>query len=101
MPGGAANGLVQTFTGTPKFGAGDEHVLFLWAGRSGVMQIIGLSQGKFDMKVNKAGEATVYRAAAGERMLDKAGSPVQDQDVEISATQLRARVRRALAGGRQ
>jgi hypothetical protein len=92
---------VQTFTGTPKFSGGDEHVLFLWAGRSGVLQIIGLSQGKFDMKVTKSGEALVHRAAAGERMLDKTGNQVQDQAVEMSAGELRARVRRALAGSGQ
>lgn len=101
VPGGAANGLVQTFTGAPKFSTGNEYVLFLWAGRSGVPQVIGLSQGKFELKLNTAGEATVYRAATSERMLDKSGKPVQDEAVEMTASQLRERVRSALAGGRQ
>jgi hypothetical protein len=96
-PGGAAQGLVQIFTGTPKFTNGDEHVLFLWAGRSGIYQIIGLSQGKFDLKVTKAGEDEVYRSAAAERMLDKAGNDVQDQPVSMTASELRRRVKRALA----
>ena len=101
VPGGAARGLVQTFTGTPKFASGGEYVLFLWAGRSGVLQIIGLSQGKFDMSVNKTGEATVRRAVAGGRMLDKTGNPVEDVAVEMTAAELRQRVRRALAGDGQ
>jgi hypothetical protein len=102
IPGGSANGLVQTFTGTPTFNRGDEYVLFLWAGRSGILQIIGLSQGKFDLReTGKASEATVHRAAAAERMLDKAGNPVQDQAVDMTAAELRRRVDRALARERQ
>src|SRR5688572_15056038 len=31
VPGGSAGGLTQVFTGAPKFKAGEEHVLFLWA----------------------------------------------------------------------
>src|SRR3954465_11780720 len=42
IPGGSFKGLTQTFTGTPKFNGGDEYVLFLWSGRSGNNQIIGL-----------------------------------------------------------
>jgi hypothetical protein len=100
-PGGTVQGLVQIFTGTPKFTTGDEYVLFLWAGRSGIYQIIGLSQGKFDLKVTKAGEDEVYRSAAAERMIDKAGNEVQDQPVSMTAGELRRRVNRALAGERQ
>jgi hypothetical protein len=99
VPGGTARGLVQTFTGSPRFSSGEEHILFLWAGRSGAYQIIGLSQGKFDLKPGKgAVPATVSRAASGERMLDKAGRPVIDEAVEMTANELRSRVQRALAG---
>lgn len=97
IPGGTAQGLVQTFTGTPKFTNGDEYVLFLWAGRSGLNQVIGLSQGVFDLKPAPSGQMTAKRAAASERMLSKDGQPVQDQAVELRVTELKAQVQRALA----
>jgi hypothetical protein len=101
IPGGSARGLVQTFTGTPKFTSGDEYVLFLWAGRSGIYQIIGLSQGKFDLRVSKNGQAEVHRAAAGERMIDKSGNEILDRPVDMTASELKRRVDRALGGARQ
>lgn len=98
IPGGTANGLVQTFTGAPKFTGGDEYILFLWSGQSGVFQIIGLSQGKFDLKATSKGVATARREASGERMIDKSGNEVKEEPVEIQAAELRARVQRALSG---
>ena len=95
IPGGTARGLTQTFTGTPKFNAGDEYVLFLWAGRSGNLQVIGLSQGIFD--VNSGDKAVmVKRAASSETMIDKNGQSVRDESVEMTAEALRRRVALAL-----
>ena len=54
VPGGRVQNLTQTFTGTPKFNADEQYVLFLWVGRSGVPQIIGLSQGVFDVTFTKS-----------------------------------------------
>lgn len=99
IPGGSAQGLVQTFTGTPKFTNGDEYVLFLWSGRSGLNQVIGLSQGVFDLTPNQAGQVTAKRAAATERMLNRAGEEVRDESVEIRVSELKAQVQRALAAG--
>jgi hypothetical protein len=97
IPGGAARGLVQTFTGTPKFTNGDEYVLFLWSGRSGLNQVIGLSQGVFDLKTALSGEVSAKRAASSERMLNKAGEEIQDDAVNLRVSELKAQVRRALA----
>jgi hypothetical protein len=83
------------FTGTPNFAPGSEYVLFLWAGKSGAFQVIGLSQGAFDVK---ASGTTVKREASTERMLDAAGQPVKDEGVEMSVTALKQRVQRALGG---
>src|SRR5579859_3953663 len=47
IPGGTLNGLRQTFAGTPSFNTGEEYVFFLWTGKSGVTQVIGLTQGLF------------------------------------------------------
>src|ERR1035441_1442805 len=42
VQGGVANNLRQTFSGVPQFAVGDEYVFFLWSGKSGVTQIMGL-----------------------------------------------------------
>ena len=99
IPGGAAQGLVQTFTGTPKFTNGDEYVLFLWSGRSGLNQVMGLSQGVFDLTPTATGQVTAKRAASAERMLNKAGEEIRDEAVELRVSDLKAQVRRALAAG--
>jgi hypothetical protein len=97
--GGTARGLSQTFSGAPKFSPNEQFVFFLWAGKSGVLQIMGLSQGVFDVTFSASGKATVHRAATSETMLDKAGNPVQDQPVSLPVEELRARVNKALGGG--
>jgi hypothetical protein len=101
VPGGTFNGLTQTFTGTPKFAPKDEFVLFLWVGRSGIPQIIGLSQGVFGVSFTPGGEATVRREATTEVMLDSKGKQVRDEPVDLALSQLRSRVNQAIAGGAQ
>jgi hypothetical protein len=98
IPGGTAGGLIQVFTGTPKFGAGEQYVLFLWAGRSGRYQVIGLTQGAFDIKSDNKGNAVAQRAATRELMLDASGQPVRDSDVQMTVSALRDQVNRALGG---
>ena len=99
VPGGRANGLIQRFSGAPQFSPGGEHVLFLWAGKSGLHQIIGLSQGKFDVQQTPTG-ATARRAATSERMLSRAGDPVQDEAIQISVNELRSRVAQVTRGSK-
>ena len=99
VPGGRANGLIQKFSGVPQFASGGEHVLFLWAGPSGIHQIIGLSQGKFDVQQTLGG-ATARRAASTERMLGRAGDVVQDEAVQMSVAELRRLVAKATGATR-
>jgi hypothetical protein len=101
IPGGRANGLTQTFTGTPAMTRGSEYVLFLWAGRSGAHQLIGLSQGVFDVTPAGSGGMKAYRAAATERMLDKNGKEIADEALELTVTALRRLVDNALRGASQ
>ena len=97
--GGTARGLSQTFSGAPRFGSNEEFVFFLWTGKSGVAQIIGLSQGVFGVTFSPTGQATVKRAAASAVMLDAQGKQVQDEAITLSVSELRNRVNKALAGG--
>ncbi len=97
-PGGTARGMAQNFSGSPKLVPGEEYVLFLWTGKSGMTQLIGLSQGVFDLKPDAKGQAVAQRAAATERMLNAAGKVISDSPLEMRVRDLKARVVKALAG---
>lgn len=95
LPGGVARGVSQTFAGTPRLEPGQEYVLFLWAGRSGRNQLIGLSQGALAVQAGgKTGEVAV-RAAADVTLLNSSGEAVQDDGLRMPVGELRARVRAA------
>lgn len=98
VPGGRVQNLTQTFTGAPKFNANEQYVLFLWVGRSGVPQIIGLSQGVFDVSFTSTGAPVVRREASTERIVDSKGKSMKDEAVSMSVTDLRLQVNRALVG---
>jgi hypothetical protein len=97
-PGGTARGMAQNFSGSPKLSVGQEYVLFLWTGKSGMTQVIGLSQGIFDLKANTKGQTMAQRAATTERILDAAGNEVTDSSIEMRVRDLKDRVSQALAG---
>jgi hypothetical protein len=101
VPGGRVRDLMQAVTGAPQFSANQQNVLFLWVGRSGIPQIIGLSQGVFDVSFSASGDAKVHRAATTERILDSQGQPVRDESISLSVSELRRQVTAALEGGNQ
>jgi len=96
VPGGVAGGIRQMVAGAPRLQPGGDYLLFLWTGRSGITQVIGLSQGLFGVGLNSQGEWMASRGPAGEAMLDAKGRPVRDQGVSIKLSELRASVERAL-----
>jgi hypothetical protein len=98
VPGGVAGGLRQMVAGAPSLYAGEEYVMFLWTGRSGLTQLIGLSQGLFKVQRSGAGDAAAMRPAAGELMLDASGHAVKDEAVSMKLSDLKAQVNRALSG---
>jgi len=95
MPGGTYRDLSQTFTGGPKLTSGQEYILFLWAGRSGTNQIIGLSQGVFNLE-NDSKSIQAKREASSEVMLGSDGTPVNDAPVRMNVSELRSRVATAV-----
>lgn len=99
VPGGTTAGRRQSFSGAPKLVTGTEYVLFLWTGPSGMTQIMGLSQGVFDLKARDDGDMVASHAASGELMLDSAGRQVQDRPLVLRLGELRQRVSRAVAAG--
>jgi hypothetical protein len=99
VPGGIANHLRQTFPGAPELQSGQEYVLFLWTGPSGLTQIIGLTQGLFTLSTTSTG-TTATRPAAPEMMLEPgSGQQVKDQTLVMTLSELRARIAATLRGG--
>lgn len=99
VPGGTTNGRTQTFSGVPMLTSGQDYVLFLWTSKTGLTQVIGLSQGLFSVTTSASGQATVQRAAATERILNAFGQPVADSDIHMPLSDLRTRVQSVLTAG--
>src|ERR1700730_1803746 len=88
VPGGSANHFQQTFAGAPTLAPGQDYVLFLWTSKSGLTQVIGLSQGLFVVTTNASGQLMVTRAASTERMVNAVGQPVSDSNMQMLLSDL-------------
>jgi hypothetical protein len=99
VPGGALNGIQQPVAGAPTLTAGQDYVLFLWTSKSGLTQVIGLSQGLFNVTTNAQGQAIVSRGAASATMLDSSGQAVADSNLQMPLAQLVGKIQSVLAGG--
>jgi len=96
VPGGSLNGTQQPVAGAPLLNVGQDYVFFLWTSKSGLTQIIGLSQGLFKVSTNAQGQTVVSRGAANSPMLDSTGQPVTDTNLVM---QLVSKIQAVLAGG--
>jgi hypothetical protein len=93
LPGGVAGRLRQSFPGVPQLAVGTEYVLFLWTAPStGIVHIIGLNQGLFNVTTQSDGTMQVARARIGETMLDASGNVVQDHAIQMKLSDLKLRV---------
>jgi hypothetical protein len=98
VPGGAANGLRQTFSGAPTLNPGDEFVFFLFTGRDGQTTIMGLTQGLFALPGDGTSDPVSTRSASRELMLDRqTGRPVKDDTVVMRLSELRTRIAKGTA----
>jgi len=96
VPGGVAGGVRQMVAGAPVLASGQEYVIFLWTSKSGLTQVIGLSQGLFAVTGNSAGVAVIVRPASISMMLNQSGQVVTDQPVSMSLTALRSEIQSVL-----
>jgi hypothetical protein len=94
VPGGAAGGIRQVVPGAPVLANGQEYVIFLWTSKSGLTQIIGLSQGLFAVTQNPAGLAVMVRPAAVSMMVNRSGETVADQPASMSLSSLRTEIQK-------
>lgn len=98
VPGGLSGSIRQTYSGAPVPSDGQELVLFIWKSKSGLRQIIGLSQGLFNVQQAAGGVLMASRAPTAEQMVNSSGQPVQDTAVSMPLTDLRAKVANTLSG---
>lgn len=99
VPGGAVNGLQQSFSGSPLLTRGSEFVFFLWTSNSGITWITGLTQGLFTLpSADTAADRVATRQASRELMLDAATSrAVKDNALSMRLSDLRTRIAFTLA----
>jgi len=95
IPGGVAGGLRQVVEGAPSLKSGQEYIIFLWTSRSGITQVIGLSQGLFRVERDFKSRAMVMQVSTGERMLDASGVPALDRAVSMKLAELKTKVIRS------
>lgn len=99
LPGGSVNHVRQSFAGVPEFQAGDEYVFFLWTGKTGATQVLGLTQGLFSVAGGGASDPVTTRAASHEVMLEHGtGRQVKDQTLSMHLSDLRAHIQATLGG---
>jgi len=101
VPGGKIGSMTQTYPGSPRLGEGQDYVLFLWTSRTGLTQVIGLSQGLFTMLRDPKGELLLVRSAGGETMVDSSGKVVEETPVSMRMREMVDHIQRRLAGVRQ
>ena len=100
-PGGTVGGSTQSYSGVPRFTPGQELVLFLWTGPSGRTQVIGLSQGVFQVEKSSAGEVEVSREPSGEAVVAPGtGELVRDEAIRMPLWHLVTRMRSTLERSR-
>jgi hypothetical protein len=99
VPGGALNGMQQPVAGAPTLTPGQDYVFFLWTSKSGLTQVIGLSQGLFNVTTNAQGQLIVSRGAASEPMVNASGQSVTDSILQMPLAQLAISIQTVLSGG--
>jgi hypothetical protein len=99
VPGGALNGFQQPVAGAPMLTSGQDYVIFLWTSKSGLTQVIGLSQGLFTVTTTAQGQVIVSRGATTEPMLDSTGQIVTDTKIQMPLSVLANMIQAGLLGG--
>lgn len=97
VPGGTSGTLRQAYAGAPSLIDGQEYVLFLWTSRTGLTQVIGLSQGLFSV-VTQNGQCMVTRGAITDPMVNASGQLVQSGNLSMLLSDMRSQVAKVLSG---
>jgi len=89
VPGGTYGRYRQSIAGAPVLEPGVEYVLFLWASPRGLVQVIGLSQGVFQLRTAAEGGEALFRSKIEAEFVDRQGRAVEDNGVKLSMEGLR------------
>jgi len=100
VPGGVVGATRQSVAGAPPLSVGGEYVIFLWTSRSGLTQVIGLSQGLFSVVMDASGNAMLIRPSVTGLMLDASGNVVNDLGLTMSLSALQSQLQQALGAGK-
>ena len=92
IPGGVAGKIRQTVAGSPRLERTQHYVLFIWTSPRGVNQIIGLSQGVFELRDASGGQMAERGPIEEATVVDGAGQEVADRGVSIRMADLRTRI---------
>src|SRR5271163_1753094 len=98
VPGGSLNGVIQRVAGAPILSVGQDYVLFLWTSKSGLTQVMGLSQGLLSVISTPGSAPTVVRAAAAQSMLNSTGQPVNSNDISMPLSAFKTEIVNVLSG---
>ncbi len=97
VPGGSTAGLRQQVAGAPVLATGGEYVIFLWTSNSGLTQVIGLSQGLFNVVLDSSGNAELVRGTiSGATLVNQSGQALNPAAVTISLSGLKAEIQKVL-----
>jgi hypothetical protein len=99
IPGGTLQGIRQMVAGAPALATGQQYVIFLWTSRSGLTQIIGLSQGLFNVMQDASGAQVLVRPAAAAAVVNQKGAPVTDTSVTMTLSALRSEIQSVMGAG--
>jgi hypothetical protein len=100
LPGGQVGGFSQHFDGVPVLAPGQEFVAFLWTGPSGRTQLLGLSQGFFDVIRDSGGRIRIHRKPTADLMFAPGSTtPVPPDAIDMPLEALVAKIRSATAAG--
>lgn len=97
VPGGTYGRYRQSIAGSPVLEPGREYVLFLWASPRGLVQVIGLSQGVFQVKTAAGGEALLVRSKIEAEFVDRMGREVEDSGLRLPLARLRDMIAKTAA----
>jgi hypothetical protein len=99
LPGGVAGGFRQSFPGVPELQVGSEYVMYLWTSKvTGITQLVGLTQGLFNVSASTTSNALVWRPANADSLLDANLRPLTDQPVSMTLSAMKSRVIAAMGG---
>lgn len=97
VPGGTYGRYRQAVAGAPVLEPGVDYVLFLWTSPRGIIQVIGLSQGVFQVRESSTGTLLV-RGRIEAEFVDSQGRATADTGMRLTLGELRELLRRTQAG---